>query len=86
MAEIIDVPNKQNSILDAEAVVIEPIYAQREAIARLFGISASTVSRYLKMAEDARVEEITIKVSYNLTLIHIKNFENYLKKFHKLYL
>lgn len=80
MHKVLELPTRENSLLDAEAVKIQPIYARKEVIARLFGISKITVYRILKRAEAEEYEkQLTIDVSSNCTLIHIKNFEDFLK-------
>ena len=80
-----DLPTKENVVTEPKQVVVKPIMAKPNAIAKLFGISYSSVYRILKEYEkdDKGVEDLYYSLSPTMTVISIDGFKEYLSKRHK---
>ncbi|WP_251517714.1 transposase family protein [Staphylococcus sp. Marseille-Q6910] len=80
-----DIPTKQNTAVEPEQVVFYPKFAQPKALGEVFGISTSTVRRYLKQWEDDNkgVQDLYFYLSPTLKVINIQKFEEYFKKCNK---
>lgn len=83
-----DLPTKENVITEPKQIVVKPIMAKPNAIAKMFGISYSTVNRILKEYEkdDKGVKELYYSLSSTMTVISIDGFREYLSKRHKTWL
>ncbi|MGC7583114.1 helix-turn-helix domain-containing protein [Staphylococcus epidermidis] len=80
-----DLPTKENVVTEPKQVVVKPIMAKPNAIAKLFGISYSSVYRILKEYEkdNKGVEDLYYNLSPTMTVISIDGFKEYLGKRHK---
>ena len=79
-----DFPSKENTVIEPKQVVVKPIMAKPNAIAKLFGISYSSVNRILKEYKDNKgVEDLYFSLSSTMTVISIDGFREYLSKRHK---
>lgn len=83
-----DLPTKENVITEPKQIVVKPIMAKPNAIAKMFGISYSTVNRILKEYEkdNKGVKELYYSLSSTMTVISIEGFKEYLSKRHKSWL
>ncbi|WP_059747368.1 helix-turn-helix domain-containing protein [Staphylococcus haemolyticus] len=83
-----DLPTKENVITEPKQVVVKPIMAKPNAIAKMFGMSYSTVNRILKEydKDDKGVKELYYSLSSTMTVISIDGFREYLSKRHKSWL
>lgn len=83
-----DLPTKENVITEPKQIVVKPIMAKPNAIAKMFGISYSTVNRILKEYEkdNKGVNELYYSLSSTMTVISIEGFKEYLSKRHKSWL
>ncbi|MBC2972573.1 helix-turn-helix domain-containing protein [Staphylococcus epidermidis] len=80
-----DLPSKENVVTEPTQVVVKPIMAKPNAIAKLFGISYSSVYRILKEYEkdNKGIDDLYYSLSSTMTVISIPRFEEYMKKRHK---
>ena len=80
-----DLPTKENVVTEPTQVVVKPIMAKPNAIAKLFGISYSSVNRILKEydKDNQGVEDLYYSLSSTMTVISIDGFKEYLSKRHK---
>lgn len=80
-----DLPTKENVVTEPNQVVVKPIMAKPNAIAKMFGISYSTVNRILKEydKDNKGVEGLYYRLSSTMTVISIDGFREYLSKRHK---
>lgn len=80
-----DLPTKENVVTEPKQVVVKPIMAKPNAIAKMFGISYSTVNRILKEydKDNKGVEGLYYSLSSTMTVISIDGFREYLSKRHK---
>lgn len=80
-----DLPTKENVVTEPNQVVVKPIMAKPNAIAKMFGISYSTVNRILKEydKDNKGVEGLYYSLSSTMTVISIDGFREYLSKRHK---
>lgn len=74
-------PTKENVIMEEKQVIARPLFARPSALAKLMGVSYSTVRRVLiEWEEDHRgIDDLYYSLSSTLTVINIERFENYLK-------
>ena len=80
-----DLPTKENVVTEPKQVIVKPIMAKPNAIAKLFGISYSSVNRILKEydKDNKGVEDLYFSLSSTMTVISIDGFKEYLSKRHK---
>lgn len=80
-----NLPTKANVVTEPNQVVVKPIMAKPNVIAKLFGISYSSVNRILKEWEkDSKgIDDLYYSLSTTMTVISISRFEQYMKKRHK---
>ncbi|WP_415425452.1 helix-turn-helix domain-containing protein [Staphylococcus borealis] len=80
-----DLPTKENVVTEPKQIVVKPIMAKPNAIAKMFGMSYSTVNRILKEydKDDKGVKELYYSLSSTMTVISIDGFREYLSKRHK---
>lgn len=76
-----DKVTKQNTLLEPEQVVANPIYCAPKAIGELFGFSRSTTSRLLNeyKENDRGVKDMYLSLSSTLVVIKIEKFEQWLR-------
>ncbi|SCT27349.1 pathogenicity island protein [Staphylococcus caeli] len=76
-----DKATKQNTVLEPEQVIANPIYCAPKAIGELFGFSRSTTSRLLNeyKENDRGVKDMYLSLSSTLVVIKIEKFEQWLK-------
>ncbi|CFO25422.1 pathogenicity island protein [Staphylococcus aureus] len=74
-------PTKENTVLEPEQVITNPIYCTPKAIGELFGFSRSTTSRLLNeyKENDRGVKDMYLSLSSTLVVIKIKKFERWLQ-------
>ncbi|MDW5470093.1 helix-turn-helix domain-containing protein [Staphylococcus equorum] len=74
-------PIKENTVLEPEQVIANPIYCAPKAIGELFGFSRSTTSRLLNeyKENDRGVKDMYLSLSSTLVVIKIEKFEQWLK-------
>ncbi|WP_354680344.1 hypothetical protein MRN59_00145 [Macrococcoides caseolyticum] len=75
----INTPTPENTLENPDSVVIPIVYAKKDVLARMYGMSGSTVSRLVQRAKEEGIKNIAIRVSMTQTIYHIESFENYLK-------
>lgn len=75
----LNTPTPENTLRNPDSVVITPVYAKKDVLARMYGMSGSTVSRLVERAKKDGIDNIAIRVSMTQTIYHIEGFENYLK-------
>lgn len=75
----LNAPTPENTLRNPDSVVITPVYAKKDVLARMYGMSGSTVSRLVERAKKDGIDNIAIRVSMTQTIYHIEGFENYLK-------
>jgi len=80
-----DLPTKENVVTEPNQVVVKPIMAKRNVIAKLFGISYSSVNRILKEydKDNKGIDDLYYSLSSTMTVISIPRFEEYMKQRHK---
>lgn len=80
-----ELPTKENVVTEPKQVIVKPIMAKPNAIAKLFGISYSSVNRILKEydKDNKGVEDLYFSLSSTMTVISIDGFKEYLSKRHK---
>lgn len=83
-----DLPTKENVVTEAKQVLVKPIMAKPNAIAKLFGISYSSVNRILKEydKDNKGIDDLYYSLSSTMTVISITRFEEYMKQRHKKWL
>ncbi len=72
-------PTPENTLHNRDSVVIMPVYAKKDVLSRMFGMSGSTVSRLVQRAKEDGIGNIAIRVSMTQTIYHIENFQSYLE-------
>ena len=80
-----NLPTKENVVTEPNQVVVKPIMAKPNAIAKLFGISYSSVNRILKEydKDNKGIDDLYYSLSSTMTVISIPRFEEYMKQRHK---
>ncbi|HDZ8764641.1 TPA: helix-turn-helix domain-containing protein [Staphylococcus aureus] len=80
-----NLPTKENIVTEPTQVVVKPIMAKPNVIAKLFGISYSSVRRILiEWEKDHKgIDDLYYSLSSTMTVISISRFEHYIKKRHK---
>jgi len=80
-----NLPTKENVVTEPNQVVVKPIMAKPNAIAKLFGISYSSVNRILKEydKDNKGIDDLYYSLSSTMTGISIPRFEEYMKQRHK---
>ncbi|EHR80096.1 helix-turn-helix domain-containing protein [Staphylococcus epidermidis] len=83
-----DLPTKENVVTEPKQVLVKPIMAKPNAIAKLFGISYSSVNRILKEydKDNKGIDDLYYSLSSTMTVISITRFEEYMKQRHKKWL
>lgn len=83
-----DLPTKENVVTEPKQIVVKPVMAKPNAIAKMFGVSYSTVNRILKEydKDNKGVRELYYSLSSTMTVISIDGFREYLSKRHKSWL
>ncbi|WP_418129170.1 helix-turn-helix domain-containing protein [Staphylococcus sp. HKU1] len=76
-----DKATRQNTVLEPEQVIANPIYCAPKAIGELFGFSRSTTSRLLNeyKENDRGVKDMYLSLSSTLVVIKIEKFEQWLR-------
>ena len=76
-----DKATRQNTVLEPEQVIANPIYCAPNAIGELFGFSRSTTSRLLNeyKENDRGVKDMYLSLSSTLVVIKIEKFEQWLR-------
>lgn len=75
----LNAPTPENTLQNPDSVVIMPVYAKKDVLARMYGMSGSTVSRLVERAKKDGIDNIAIRVSMTQTIYHIENFQSYLE-------
>ena len=77
-----NLPTKENVVTEPNQVVVKPIMAKPNAIAKLFGISYSSVNRILKEydKDNKGIDDLYYSLSSTMTVISIPRFEEYMKQ------
>lgn len=79
--------NANNVVLNNSLIVTEPLYAQPHALGKIFGLSRTTVWRFItEMESCAEYKNASISLNNRLKLIKIKDFEKFLQSQHKQWL
>lgn len=80
-----NLPTKENVVTEPNQVVVKPIMAKPNAIAKLFGISYSSVNRILKEydKDNKGIDDLYYSLSSTMTVISNPRFEEYMKQRHK---
>ncbi|MCD8845837.1 hypothetical protein [Mammaliicoccus sciuri] len=85
------VPSRTNTVIsDKQVAVIEPIFARPSQIAKIYAISPSTISNYIKEIEASNDFSYLVKrPSPSIVIVEIKGFKDFLtarqkKNFHKI--
>lgn len=85
MKDVTELPTKQNVVMNDEQIIVKPIYAKIPQLAKLCGLSKSTIYRILDRWEDEPngVSDMYISISATLKVVKIESFEGYLKTINK---
>lgn len=87
MAEMIKLPNKENTIMKLEQLITKPIFVNKTVAAEMFGVSKSTIYKWTDEAEnDAKWKNLSIRPSATVTLIHVETMEEFLRSKNKSFL
>ncbi|MEX6014341.1 helix-turn-helix domain-containing protein [Mammaliicoccus sciuri] len=85
------VPSRNNTVISEEQVPkISPIFARVKQLSGIFALSPSTVSKYVKEAEESTdFRHIVYRPSPSILVIEIEGFRDFLqarqkKAFHKI--
>lgn len=85
------IPSRTNTVIsDKQVVVIEPIFARPNQLAKIYDISPSTISNYIKEIEASNDFSYLVKrPSPSIVIVEIKGFKDFLtarqkKNFHKI--
>lgn len=85
MTNVKTIPTKENTVINEEQIIFKPLYAKAPFLAKMFGMSRSTVDRILKRweKEPNGIDEMYISLSETLKLVDIEQFRGYLKTLNK---
>ncbi|MEJ7457328.1 hypothetical protein [Staphylococcus saprophyticus] len=74
------VPTRENTVISDEQVAkIKPIFARVPQLSTLFALSESTVTRYVREAEESKYFSYIVKrPSPSILIIEIDGFRNFL--------
>ena len=76
-------PTKENTVPRTAVIVISPLYAQPHQLGELFGMSRTTVWRFItEMEALEEYKKASISLNKRLKLINIKAFEKFLHSQH----
>ncbi|ASE35355.1 helix-turn-helix domain-containing protein [Mammaliicoccus sciuri] len=85
MNKIKTMPTKENTVTKEEQIVFKPLYAKAPYLAKIFGMSRSTVDRILKRweKEPNGIDEMYVSLSETLKVVEIEQFKAYLRTLNK---
>ncbi|PKE07201.1 hypothetical protein CW676_03305 [Macrococcoides caseolyticum] len=73
-------PTHANTVTDVEQIkLFTPQYAQAKTLPKLYDVSRTTIYRLLKQAKQLGYTDIEVSVSQTCTLVHIENFNKFLR-------
>lgn len=85
MKNVTEIPTKVNTITSDEQIRVEAIYAKVPQLAKLCGLSKSTIYRILDRWEDEPngIEDMFVSISATLKVVEIEKFKSYLRTINK---
>ncbi|WP_239749982.1 helix-turn-helix domain-containing protein [Mammaliicoccus sp. H-M34] len=85
MKNITEIPTRQNTVTSDEQIKVEAIYAKVPQLAKLCGMSKSTIYRILDRWEDEPngIDDMYVSVSATLKVVEIEKFKTYLRIINK---
>lgn len=85
MSKVKPMPTKENTVTNEEQIVFKPLYAKAPHLAKIFGMSRSTVDRILKRweKEPNGIDEMYVSLSETLKVVEIEQFKAYLRTLNK---
>lgn len=87
MSNIHNLPTRDNTVMKAEQVNTRPVFINKTAAAELFGVSKSTIYRWMQEVEsDPKWKNLSIRPSATVTLIHVETMEEFLRSKDKSFL
>lgn len=85
--KFIEEPTHGNTVMNTDQIVTAPLFINKTAAAEMFGISKSTVYKWLTEAEESgEWPGLSIRPSATITLIHVATMEEFLKSKNKSFL
>lgn len=88
MSKVEELPKRENVALKDDVITYEPKYAQPAALARIVGVSRTTIFRLLKSYQDNNygIENLEISLSPTLKVVNIEKFIAFMQKKHNKHL
>ncbi|WP_301420196.1 helix-turn-helix domain-containing protein [Mammaliicoccus lentus] len=85
MKNVTEIPTKVNTITSDEQINVKPIYAKVPQLAKLCGLSKSTIYRILDRWEDEPngIDDMFVSISATLKVVEIEKFKDYLRSINK---
>lgn len=85
MKNVTEIPTKQNTVTNDEQIKVKPIYAKVPQLAKLCGLSKSSIYRILDRWEDEPngIEDMFVSISATLKVVEIEKFKDYLRSINK---
>lgn len=85
MKNVTEIPTRQNTVTSDEQIKVELIYAKVPQLAKLCGMSKSTIYRILDRWEDEPngIDDMYVSVSSTLKVVEIEKFKTYLRIINK---
>lgn len=87
MSNIHNLPTRDNTVMKPEHIIAKPVFINKTAAAELFGVSKSTIYRWMQEVEsDPKWKNLSIRPSATVTLIHVETMEEFLRSKDKSFL
>lgn len=87
MSKMMNIPHRDNTVMKPEHIITKPVFINKTAAAELFGVSKSTIYRWMQEVEsDPKWKNLSIRPSATVTLIHVETMEEFLRSKDKSFL
>ncbi|MGV2875339.1 helix-turn-helix domain-containing protein [Macrococcus capreoli] len=88
MNKVQELPKRENVALKDDVITYEPKYAQPQALAKIVGVSRTTIFRLLKSYHEnnCNIENLEISLSPTLKVINIEKFIAFMQAKHNQHL
>lgn len=74
---------KKSNVLRVEVKTIEQEYIQQKDLPKMFGMCLNTIKKYIKDYKETHVAGVDyIDLEYNLKLLKVSSFRNYMQSIH----